>query len=84
MEIHIPPMLAAQSDFPSGPLKGSHNIFDPRMPFEIYTFQETISTNNLGTPKILGQLLFLPKYFSKCGICPVRKLFSLSRGLNPV
>jgi len=55
MEIHIPPMLAAQYDFPSGPLKGFHNIFDPRLPFEIYTFQETISTNNLGTTFILTE-----------------------------
>jgi hypothetical protein len=28
MESNIPPMLAAQSDFPSGPLAGFHKIFD--------------------------------------------------------
>jgi hypothetical protein len=56
MEIHIPPMLAAQYDFPSGPLKGFHNIFDPRLPFEIYTFQETISTNNLWTTSVLTEV----------------------------
>jgi hypothetical protein len=31
MEIHIPPMLAAQSGFPPGPLRGFHKIFDQRV-----------------------------------------------------
>jgi hypothetical protein len=31
MEIHILPMLAAQSGFPPGPLRGFHKIFDQRV-----------------------------------------------------
>jgi hypothetical protein len=31
LESNIPPMLAAQSDFPSGPWSGFHKIFDKRI-----------------------------------------------------
>ena len=31
LESDFPPMLAAQSDFPSGPLAGFHKIFDQRI-----------------------------------------------------
>jgi len=31
LESNFPPMLAAQSDFPSGPLSGFHKAFDQRI-----------------------------------------------------